>query len=126
MIKANPVRSIICWLCILSALAIVAVMICDALPWPDRYTSVHPVDAVPPLVGLSPESVFNIGDAKALDAFPGVGEVISQRIIETRSYLEGFVLPEDLMLVKGIGIKTFEKIMAVYDEPLVENQAEEN
>ncbi len=84
-----------------------------------RFTSVHAAQELPALTGLSADSIFNTGDAKTLDAFPGVGEVISQRIVETREALGGFMFPEDLMLVKGIGEKTFGKIMAVFDEALV-------
>ena len=70
-------------------------------------------------MGLSADSLVNSGDAKQLDKLPGVGEVISQRMIEMRDMIGGFRLPEDLMLVKGIGEKTFAKIMAALDEPLV-------
>ena len=120
MKRVKVLRYVLYVLCMAAALVLIAVTICNAMPWPDRYTSRHPAATVPPLMGLSPDSVFNTGDAKALDAFPGVGEVISQRIIDTREYLGGFLLPADLMLVKGIGVKTFEKIMNVFDEVLVE------
>ncbi len=84
-----------------------------------RFDALYLLPEVPALMGLSAESVFNTGDPKRLDAFPGVGEVISQRIVETRESLGGFVFLEDLMLVKGIGEKTFEKIMGVFGEGLV-------
>ncbi|MBQ3156705.1 MAG: helix-hairpin-helix domain-containing protein [Clostridia bacterium] len=88
-------------------------------PPKDHYTSVHPASTLPPMIGLAPDSVFNVGDVKQLDAFPGIGEVLSQRMIDTREEIDGYRLPEDLMLVKGIGPKTFEKMMDVYEEPLV-------
>ena len=72
-----------------------------------------------PLKGFSDESLVNSADARTLDRLPGVGEVIAQRIIETRAYLNGFRLPEDLLLVKGIGEKTLIKIMEALQEPLV-------
>ncbi len=88
---------------------------------PPVQRSVHPaISAPPPLFGLREDSVFNAGDAQALDAFPEVGEVIAQRIIDTREALGGFIFPEDLMLVKGIGEKTYAEIMAVFDEELAE------
>ena len=88
-------------------------------PLPDRYTSVHPASTVPPLMGFSADSVFNTGDANALDAFPGIGAVLSQRIVEGREVWDGYRLPTDLMLVKGIGEKTLEKIMNALPESLV-------
>lgn len=88
-------------------------------PSKDHYTSVHPASTLPPMIGLAPDSVFNVGDAKQLDAFPGIGEVLSQRMIDTREEIGGYRLPEDLMLVKGIGPKTLEKMMDVYEEPFV-------
>ena len=84
-----------------------------------RFNTLHPVSTLQPVMGLSAESILNTGDAVALDVLPGVGEVIAERIIETRAVLGGFCLPEDLMLVKGIGEKTFEKIMEALDEALV-------
>ena len=83
------------------------------------FESIHPAYAVKPMVGFGDDSLVNTGDAKALDTLPGVGEVIAQRIIETRAYLNGFRLPEDLLLVKGIGEKTLEKIMETLQESLV-------
>lgn len=88
-------------------------------PLPDRYASSHPASTVPPLMGFSDDSVFNTGDAKALDAFPGIGEVLSQRIVEGRSILGDYRLPTDLLLVKGIGPKTLDKMMGALTEPLV-------
>lgn len=41
---------------------------------------------------------------------PGVGEAIARRIVEFRETEGGFVTPEDLMQVKGIGPKTLEQI----------------
>ena len=86
---------------------------------PDHYASVHPAATMLPLQGFAADSVFNVGDEKALDALPGVGEVIAGRIIDMREILKGYRLPEDLLLVKGIGEKTLDKIMDVLDEPLV-------
>ena len=106
--------------CLGLILALALWMINGALPSaPERYVSVHQPADLPPMFGLSAESLVNTGDAKALDVLPGVGEIISQRIVDTREAIGGFRLPEDLMLVKGIGEKTFEKIMKALDEPLV-------
>ena len=87
---------------------------------PERYTSMHPAATMPPLMGFAADSIVNVGDEKALDALPGVGEVISERIIKMREALGGYQLPEDLLLVKGIGVKTLEGIMESFQETLVE------
>ena len=88
-------------------------------PRPARFTSVHPHQQVEPLYGFSAESVFNTGSAAQIDAFPGIGPVLSQRIVEGRSILGDYQLPTDLLLVKGIGPKTLEAILDALDEPLV-------
>ena len=58
-------------------------------------------------------------DEAALDKLPGIGEVLAERIIEFRSEVGLFRLPEDLMMVKGIGEKKFADIMEALNEPLV-------
>ncbi len=104
-------------LCVTAAVAALAVPLAWELfqPRSAQFASVHPVEPLPPLATLDESSVFNAGDASALDAFPGVGEVIARRIIETREALGGFLFPEDLMLVKGVGERTFAGIMEAAD-----------
>ncbi len=58
---------------------------------------------LPPIWTIPPDSVVNQGDAAALDALPGVGPTIAERIIEYREEHGYFVYPEDLLGVKGIG-----------------------
>lgn len=58
---------------------------------------------LPPIWTIPPDSVVNQGDAAALDALPGVGPTIAERIIEYREVHGNFVYPEDLLGVKGIG-----------------------
>lgn len=50
----------------------------------------------------------NTADLETLMTLPGVGEVIGQRIIETREAVGRFSYPEDLLLVPGIGEKRLE------------------
>lgn len=52
----------------------------------------------------------NTADLETLMTLPGVGEVIGQRIIETREAVGRFSYPEDLLLVPGIGEKRLEAI----------------
>ena len=86
----------------------------------DTYTSHYPATTLAPLMGFAAESVFNVGTAEEIDAFPGIGEVYSQRIVEGRSIFGDYQLPEDLLLVKGIGEKRLAAMMEVLDEELVE------
>lgn len=66
--------------------------------------------------GHSPEEsvyeVVNINTASAdeLTILPGIGESTAEKIILFREEKKGFRKPEDLMKVKGIGKKKFEKI----------------
>jgi len=53
---------------------------------------------------------INTADARQLIVLPRVGEKIAQRIIDFRKKNGKFKKPADLMKVKGIGEKTFEKL----------------
>lgn len=78
----------------------------------DRYTARGGAPALPELHGLAADSLLNSGDLDALDELPGIGEVLAQRIIETRERDGLFYFPEDIMSVSGIGEKRFADIMA--------------
>lgn len=41
---------------------------------------------------------------------PGIGEKMSERIIETRNRMGGYKAIEDILNVEGIGEKKFQKI----------------
>jgi competence protein ComEA len=52
----------------------------------------------------------NTAPLKELQRLPEIGKVTAERIIEYRTTVKPFAVPEDLLKVKGIGKKTLEKI----------------
>lgn len=61
---------------------------------------------------IKPGTKININTALAADLalLPGIGEVMAERIIEFREQNGFFKKPEDIMKVKGIGEKKYEKL----------------
>lgn len=53
---------------------------------------------------------LNTAGAAELEELPGIGEVLSQRIIDYREANGGFSAVEELLDIDGIGEKTYEKI----------------
>src|SRR4030042_695599 len=61
--------------------------------------------------GQSPQKIdINQAEPWLLEALPGIGEVLAQRIVDYRSINGPFQRIEDLLKVRGIGEATFEKI----------------
>ena len=62
--------------------------------------------------GEIPQKKININLALSADLqlLPGIGQVTAERIIEYRESNNGFRTIEELMNVKGIGTKKFEKL----------------
>ena len=59
----------------------------------------------------SPQKIdINRAEPWLLEALPGIGEVLAQRIVDYRSENGPFKRIEDLLKVSGIGEATFEKI----------------
>jgi DNA uptake protein ComE-like DNA-binding protein len=52
---------------------------------------------------------INSADKKTLMALPGIGECLAERIIEYRKKFR-FVKKSDIMFVRGIGVRKFDKI----------------
>lgn len=69
--------------------------------------------AVPALAADPPAAgVVNVNTASAaeLERLPGVGASVASRIVEHREKNGSFRAIEDLMLVRGIGEKSFERL----------------
>jgi len=64
--------------------------------------------ALPGLAADGKKINVNSADAAQLALLPRVGPSIAQRIVEYRKQNGPFKKPEDLMLVRGIGEKTYE------------------
>ena len=52
----------------------------------------------------------NTASVGELERLPGIGPSVAQRIVEHREKNGAFKAIEDLMLVRGVGEKTFERI----------------
>jgi len=73
-------------------------------------TSMRPTPRQPAMVNL------NTASKTRLMTLPGVGEATADRILQHRTR-SPFSRPEDLMLVKGIGEKRFERIRPFVSAP---------
>ena len=114
-------RKLVAILCLTITLGYAAiVLLLRAIPpRTETFESAHSFGELPPIMCFTKDSVFNVGSAKELDAFPNIGEVLSQRIIDYREIWGDYRIPEDLTLVKGIGEKRMNGMMAVLEEELV-------
>ncbi len=69
--------------------------------------------ALPTMAAEAGKVNLNTATAEQLALLPRVGPAVAQRIVEHREQNGEFKQPEELMLVRGIGEKSFE-LMAPY------------
>jgi competence protein ComEA len=87
--------------------------------------AVPPPDSAPPpaptasgeTIGSGDKVNLNTATVEQLDALPGIGPAIAQRIVDYRQTDGPFATPEDIMNVKGIGQATFEKLQDLITAP---------
>ena len=53
---------------------------------------------------------LNVGTAQELQALPGIGPILAQRIVDRRKQVGGFQSIQELDQVKGIGTKKLQKL----------------
>lgn len=58
----------------------------------------------------APRLDLNLADAHALDALPGIGPVLAERILRERRRRGGFQSIEELLSVPGIGPRLYERL----------------
>ena len=86
------------------------------------------VDVVNFYAGLDEDDIesagkvdINTAGIDELKSLPGIGEKTAEKIINIRNELGEFNTLEDLMLVSGIGSKTFYQIIILYSNKLIRN-----
>ena len=71
----------------------------------------YTVEALTPAEEQAADKVnINTADADQLDALPGIGPVLAQRIVDWRTENGPFRSAEDLLNVEGIGRSTLENL----------------
>ncbi|MBK8945087.1 MAG: helix-hairpin-helix domain-containing protein [Ignavibacteriae bacterium] len=75
--------------------------------------SVKKLDSNKKIAKILPESIININTSSVFDfaKLPGIGPKTAEKIVELRNSRKGFKKIDELMDVKGIGKKKFNKII---------------
>ncbi len=82
----------------------------DKSAMPPPFATTTPTSAAASRLHSSAKINLNIATAKELEELPGIGPVMAQRIIEYRTTHGPFYSISEIQEIKGIGVKTFEKI----------------
>ena len=97
------------------AMLVTTIVVVLWIGWPVPQETSPPVQTAQPVAAASPakaESKIDINHANAaeLQALPGVGPVLAQRMVEWRTAHGRYRTVEDLQEVKGIGKKRLEQL----------------
>ena len=109
------------WAAGLLMLLTLAGAVVTALHWRDGSVTQYVQNTVKPAASAEPYRLpsgsvnVNTADLDELSALEGINRSQSEALIEDREENGGFDYPEDLVYVKGIGIKTLRKIYGQLD-----------
>jgi competence ComEA-like helix-hairpin-helix protein len=85
-----------------------------SLPAPAAPRADH-ADAVPLAAAVGGRLDLNRATAGDLEALPGIGPVLARRIVEARTRMGGFRRLEELLAVRGVGPRLFERVRPLLD-----------
>lgn len=102
-------------LLVLAAIALLANIRLPAKPASVTITATGPAANAAPVPVKQGTIPVNSADAALLDTLPGIGKVYAQAIIDERMAHGPYFYPEDVMDVKGIGVKRLEAICDMLD-----------
>ena len=83
----------------------------------DTYESLGKKTDLVPVNAIKSGLNINTASKKDLMELPGIGEMTAQAIIESREKGGKFYYLEDLLSVKGVGLKRFENIRSLIYVP---------
>ena len=100
---------------LLVSLAIFAVVLfvsaCVTIPRPAQSVAQSSLNT--PKIDLGPKLNINTASPEALEALPGVGRAIAERIVAHRQQYGPFRRAEHLMMVRGISDRKFRQLRAM-------------
>lgn len=102
-------------LLVLAAIALLANIRLPAVREPVVMTASGPAANAAPVPVEQGTIPVNSADAALLDTLPGIGKVYAQAIIDERMAHGPYFYPEDVIDVKGIGVKRLEAICDMLD-----------
>lgn len=112
--QANPkYRGRLILVCFLLLYLIVVLLLCfyaGTLRRPSITFESNSSGAYIPPAPLTGEIDLNTADQETLCLLPGIGEKLSQAILDYRAEYQGFDFAEDVMYVNGIGEKRLQNI----------------